>query len=297
MEMDLNLLRVFDTLIELRSVTRAADRLGLTQSAISHALGRLRRALDDPLFTRAPQGLQPTARAMEIAPGVREGLSRLNQTVTAAHAGQSALQRRFTIAAGSYFCAVMIPELVQCVRREAPELSLSVVPFGEHLVAALDRGLVDLVLGAFDRAPGRIVIEQLHEDELVWVGAADGPLAGLTFDAERVAALPRVSIAARLPFDPPEAMSGGDHLISSYSPAAALDEVMTVYDSQTAIAVVSTSDMVAIVPRRIAERAHHAVAILGPGIDRRVRTSMLWHSRHRADPGLERLRALVRSLS
>ena len=65
---DLNLLRVFDAIFELRSVTRTAERLSLTQSAISHALGRLRLAFGDPLFVRHPAGLQPTARAMEIAP-------------------------------------------------------------------------------------------------------------------------------------------------------------------------------------------------------------------------------------
>jgi len=62
-DVDLNLLRVFDTLFEQRSVTRAAARLGLTQSAVSHALGRLRQALGDPLFVRGSAGLQPTARA------------------------------------------------------------------------------------------------------------------------------------------------------------------------------------------------------------------------------------------
>src|SRR5258708_7605348 len=68
MEPDLNLLRVFDMLMEQRSVTRAAERLNLTQSAVSHALGRLRGVLDDPLFVRSPGGLPPTARAGGIAP-------------------------------------------------------------------------------------------------------------------------------------------------------------------------------------------------------------------------------------
>src|SRR3546814_8209277 len=66
-EIDLNLLRVFDTLFELGNVTKAGARLGLTQSAVSHALGRLRQSIGDPLFVRAPGGLQPTARAIEIA--------------------------------------------------------------------------------------------------------------------------------------------------------------------------------------------------------------------------------------
>src|SRR3546814_9872104 len=79
-EIDLNLLRVFDTLFELGNVTKAGARLGLTQSAVSHALGRLRQSIGDPLFVRAPGGLQPTARAIEIAPGVRVGLSPLRRS-------------------------------------------------------------------------------------------------------------------------------------------------------------------------------------------------------------------------
>src|SRR3546814_14462232 len=73
-ELDLNLLRIFDTLIDQRSVTRTANRLGLTHSAISHALARLRQSIGDPLFVRVAGGLQPTARAIEIAPGIRQGL-------------------------------------------------------------------------------------------------------------------------------------------------------------------------------------------------------------------------------
>ena len=82
MKLDLNLLRVFDILMEVHSVSRAADRLGLTQSAVSHALARLREQLDDPLFVRARGGLIPTARAREIAPKVREGLASLRDAVS-----------------------------------------------------------------------------------------------------------------------------------------------------------------------------------------------------------------------
>jgi len=75
--LDLNLLRVFEALVEERSVTRAGARLGLTQSAISHALNRLRYVLKDELFVRGPDGMQPTERAAEIAPRLRQGLLQL----------------------------------------------------------------------------------------------------------------------------------------------------------------------------------------------------------------------------
>src|ERR1700761_1711255 len=96
--LDLNLLRVFDALAEEGSVTRAGARLGLTQSAISHALGRLRYALQDELFVRGPEGMRPTARAQEIAPRLREGLHRLQLALAPAEFDPAQAERRVAIA-------------------------------------------------------------------------------------------------------------------------------------------------------------------------------------------------------
>src|SRR6202051_2131645 len=80
--LDLNLLRVFEALMDERSATRAGARLGLTQSALSHALNRLRHVLKDELFVRGPDGMQPTERAAEIAPRLRQGLFQLQLALT-----------------------------------------------------------------------------------------------------------------------------------------------------------------------------------------------------------------------
>src|ERR1700748_686087 len=97
--LDLNLLRLFDALAEERSVTRAGARLGLTQSAVSHALSRLRHALQDELFIRGPDGMRPTARAEEIAPKVRQGLEQLLAAVAPADFTPAETRRRFSVAA------------------------------------------------------------------------------------------------------------------------------------------------------------------------------------------------------
>src|SRR5882672_1496076 len=95
--LDLNLLRVFDALMEERSVTRAGARLGLTQSAVSHALGRLRHLLKDELFERAHDGMLPTPRAVEIGPRLREGLYQLQLALAPAEFVAAETERRFTI--------------------------------------------------------------------------------------------------------------------------------------------------------------------------------------------------------
>lgn len=296
MDLDLNLLRVFDMLMELRSVTRAADRLGITQSAVSHALGRLRTALDDPLFVRSPQGLQPTARAIDMAAGVREGLARLRETLAPTRFERTDTHRRFTLAASSYFCALLIPSLIGRVRDEAPGVSLRIVSVSDHLVAALDAGGVDLAFGGYARVPGRFVLEPLFEDELVWVAAPDNPVTAGPFDPEMLQRRPRVAIDARAASEASNS-SENDRLVPTYAPALGAEEETTlVYDSLTALAIVAATDLVARVPRRIAERSRDRVTVLGPAGDRFPSIGMIWHARHRADPGLAWLRGIIHSL-
>src|ERR1700760_2589964 len=109
--LDLNLLRVFHALSEERSVTRAGARLGLTQSAVSHALGRLRYILNDELFVRGPRGMLPTARAIEMGPPVHAALVQLQAAIAPADFSPASSERRFVLVAGTYACAVLAPPL------------------------------------------------------------------------------------------------------------------------------------------------------------------------------------------
>ena len=168
MEIDLNLLRVFDLLYEERNMTRAAARLFLTQSAVSHALARLRIVLDDPLFLRIPSGLQPTQRAHQLAPRLRVALAEIRNLVAAPVFDPATTSRRFTISASSYFCG-LITRVTTLVRRSAPGVSLQFVNLGANLTQAVDQQQVDVVLGGFGRIPIRFRSEFLFQDELAWV--------------------------------------------------------------------------------------------------------------------------------
>src|SRR5437588_9553013 len=106
--LDLNLLRVFEALIDERSATRAGARLGLTQSAISHALNRLRLILKDELFVRGPDGMRPTERAAEIAPGLRQGLLQLQLALTPSEFVPAGTTRRFTITCTEHSAALLV---------------------------------------------------------------------------------------------------------------------------------------------------------------------------------------------
>lgn len=304
-EVDLNLLRVFDTLYELRSVTRAASRLGLTQSAVSHALGRLRRAIDDPLFVRAPGGLQPTARAVEMAPGVREGLVQLRGALSPTLFDPASAVRRFTIAAGSYFCVLLVPELIARVRELAPGVMVRIQPLGPDLLSELDESSVDLALGAFTRIPSRLTSERLYREELVWIAAAGNPLARAPFDRDALARAPGLTIWVGRPFEALRAAVPEGVLerkvIAETGEAVAADigeDSAAVYDALTAIAVVGRTDMVALVPRRFAERddAHHVVMLDAPEESGGIDLMMLWHGKFDEDAGLAWLRGVIRDI-
>src|SRR5215813_6562372 len=126
--LDLNLLRVFDAVMEERSVLRAAQGICLSQSAVSHALARLRVMLGDELFIRTPAGMQPTVRALSMAPLIREAWVALEAAIGPPRFDPGHSARRFTIAASDFATLVMVPHLLSLLRSEAPSVDLVVRP-------------------------------------------------------------------------------------------------------------------------------------------------------------------------
>jgi len=124
-QFDLNLLIIFEALVSECHVSRAADKVFLSQSAMSHALNRLREQLGDPILVRTEQGLQPTPRARAMAPQVRSALQLLQQSITPIDTFDAATAKRtFTIASTDYFEAVIFPELLSYLLTIAPILKL-----------------------------------------------------------------------------------------------------------------------------------------------------------------------------
>src|SRR5439155_24465665 len=126
---DLNLPLAFEALWTERHVTRAARRVGLTQSAMSHALGRLRAQFDDPLFHPTPRGLQPTARAHALAPPLAEALALVRRALAAeAPFSPRTLRRTFNIGTSDYGELALIPRFVARLARDAPDAQLNIRP-------------------------------------------------------------------------------------------------------------------------------------------------------------------------
>lgn len=144
---DLNLLVAFDALVREGSVTKAAERVGITQSAMSHALRRLRELFDDPLLVRGKNGMTLTTRAEAVASPLRSGLVALGRVLAAPDGFDPSTSRRaFTIVSPDLFDVVVVPALLEQLHRAAPGVDVAVLSPGRNVLARLETGELDLAV-------------------------------------------------------------------------------------------------------------------------------------------------------
>lgn len=175
MSIDLNLLRAFLAILDTGSVTAAADELRLTQPTVSHALGRLRRQLGDPLFIRRGSGIVPTARAVELGPLLRAALASIDDAVDAHRAFDPATtEREFRIRLSDIGESSFLPAILRAMAIEAPLASVVADPTPiDEVVDALALGTVDAaiasvpldVAGSADVLRGDRYVAILHPDD------------------------------------------------------------------------------------------------------------------------------------
>ncbi len=291
--LDLNLLRVFDTVMAEGSLTRAADKLAITQPAVSNAMRRLRDVLGDELLVRQGHGVQPTPRALTLWPVVREALGALQQSLAPELFDPATATQTLVLAMADATASTLMPNLVPILEREAPRLSIRIVPLTTRDPRnLLDAETADMAVGHFPavladltaRAQAGTLVphehRRLYDGEYVAVMRKDHPLALMPLTLEHYC-------AAR-------------HLLVSFSGRAYgfIDEALaalgrerqialTVNQYTTAARVVSQSDLVTVLPR-------HFVPITGlqhllqihplPLEVQAVHVDALWHKRgpHRA---------------
>ncbi|VXB70533.1 LysR family transcriptional regulator [Pseudomonas sp. 8AS] len=183
---DLNLLRVLDALLRERNVSRAAERLALSQPAVSNALGRLRDLLDDPLLVRVGRAMQPTPRALALETPIRDALQRIEQSLgEGAPFDPASSRQRFRIAVTDYVELILMPRLLAVLAERAPGLQIDIQHLSPSLPAeALDKGELDLVLGRFEQVPARFQRQQWVSETLQLVARREHPqlAAGLDLD-------------------------------------------------------------------------------------------------------------------
>jgi DNA-binding transcriptional LysR family regulator len=238
-----------DALVTLKSVTRAAEKMFISQPAMSHSLNRLRDFFDDPLLVRTPQGMQPTERALYLQRGVHQVLSLLENHLSQPEAFDPATsQRRFTISTTDYVECILIPPLVQRLAEEAPGLHIDIQILREEIPeAALANGEIDLLLG-FDEymtIPAYLCRETWLTEPLAGLMRSDNPQASPMLTLEQTIALPHV-------FHSPLGRRGSP--LDDYLRQRGLQRNISV-ESQSymsAAAIVSHTDHLFILPQRVA---------------------------------------------
>ena len=304
--LDLNLLRVFDEVMSERSLTRAAHKLSITQPAVSNALRRLREAIGDDLIKRKGQEMAPTPRGLALWPAVREALRQLQEVMTPSHFVPGEANTTFVLAMADATAAELMPRLVEVMDRDAPGVSIRVVPLvTRDPRRLLDEEAADMAIGYFPAAfadltareqAGEAVAfthQRLYSGEYVCVMRRDHPLARgpLTLNRYCSARHLLVSFSGR-PFgfiDEALGLLGRDRRI-----------VLTVNQFFTAGKVVTSSNLLTVLPRHFVNVTGFADQLVLRDLPFQVPTvhvDALWHHRMQRVSAHEWLRASISNLA
>lgn len=295
MRYDLNLLPVFLALMEERSVTRAAERLGITQPALSNALTRLRALLQDPLFIRERYGMQPTPKAEALAPAVAAALGSLDALVRGQQSFDAASAAQLvTIAPNSYVEYVLVPAIVARLGALAPGIRLRLTPYGSDLAeTGVVSGATAMVLGRINEPPDNLVVQHLMDDGLACVVRADHPLVGERITRKQYERLKHVNML------PPGRLRAG--LFQKLEREGLHREVAVSVTHFLAIPeLVAVTDYCATLPRQICRRlaGDKRLKVLPAPVDLgSFPVQMGWHVRWRDDPAHQWLRELIASVA
>jgi len=298
---DLNLFRVFEAIMQHRSVTAASRQLGVTPSAVSHALSRLRHALADELFVSGEAGMEPTPRALQLAPEIRDGLGRIDLALGSGPFVPADALRTFRVATSDYVAAAILPPLLAHIGSAAPRIDLRIFPLNRtDVIHQLDDGRVDLVLGWFGELPDRIRRTPIFKDQEALVVRAGHPLSEGAVTKERLFAFPHVVV--ELTGEEEQAGDGFLNergvsrriwierlLIEMSDPDQGLmgRVAISVPHYATVPALLRATDMVATLPRRFALAQPSLVVLDLPYEPLVVDVEAIWHQRADLDAGLK----------
>lgn len=261
---NLNLLRVLSAICEERSITLAGERLGLTQSAVSHALSQLRVHLDDELFVRTSAGMMPTPLAADIGQRLPRALTELEAAITASGFMPTQSTRTFHLACSDYTAFILVPLIMEKMEEEAPQARLQIMSMGRRVIERLDRGKLDLVVAGVRKVPEQMDFAYLFEEETVWVLRAGHPLAGKPPSADDLRQVDVVSVDFGFGSEEDESemfatwsgltqwnRTGSDETEVDTWPGAA--SRMSVPNFFAAAGIAASSDRAAPLPRRLAQ--------------------------------------------
>ncbi len=293
---DLNLILVFDAVMRERNVTRAGERIGLSQPAVSNALNRLRHHLKDDLFIRSPDGMKATPRAHELAEPVRRALHRLEVALDPVAFDPAISDRVFRIVTSDYASTVLMPDIVRHVWDVAPQVDLRLISetVTAELLELLDSQEADFALTTAAKLPERFHHVELIDDHYVLLMGKGHELAYGKITLERFASFNHLLISPR----------GDNHgFVDDALAREGLHRrvAMSVPRFSQAPGILAASDMVLTAPHRLAERyapmfdlVERPAPIQGP--PSYSRWKLIWHERLASHPANQWFREMVEEL-
>lgn len=291
---DLNLLVSFDALMSERNVSRAAEKHGMTQSAMSHALKRLRALFDDPLLRRGSRGMEPTERALSLRGPVKAVLAEVQSIVsTPVIFDPETTRRTFKLFMSDAMNVEALPLIVRRLRKVAPNIDLLVTASGpREACARIVNDEIELAIGVFPQVPAEIERRELYRDEIVCVADKNNPrLKRGRMDKKAYLASPHVTVAPN-----PDSTALFDNILTAMGFGRRI--VATVPHYMVIPGLVRGTDLVAHTRRRL-------VKVLCTGSDLAVFPipapfyapellfEQIWHPRYARDAGHRWLRDLV----
>lgn len=286
---DLNLLVIFDAIMTEGSITRAADRLALTQPAVSNALSRMRTVWKDDVFVKDGRNIRPTVYAQNLWSQIRGPLHNLEKAMDQGSFDPASAKRTFRFSAVDALVSVIWPRLRKVIEEEAPGINIHAVPYSIKTDELLHNADVDMLIGANVIGDSVIQTDYLYTPCYVCVMRPDHPLAKADLSLEEFAA--------------------ADHLLVSLSgdTTGITDQALAQYDLTRRIAMsvnhfsavtplLKESNLIAVMPSTTIERAifNEELAVVNPPIEVVApQLSLCWHKRQEHDPGLNWLRKHV----
>jgi len=281
--LDLNLLLIFDSIYAERSISKAAQKLHLSQPTVSNALARLRERLQDPLFERSARSMAPTARAKALAKPIRQALDALERGLR----GDDAFEfmhsdREFVIAVEDYGETVILPRFVDWLAKVAPEIRIRIRPeSASQLTGELREGTVDLAVDYFAlREPGYVNTSVLTES-LLSLSRQEHPVIGERLSLDTYLALRHVVLAPRA-----ASMPMIDLALSKRGLQRQI--AVTVPHFLSMPVMVQNSDMMCTLPRRMAHLYADHFRLKSHSVPLRIPkfpVYLIWHDSLDADAG------------
>lgn len=278
-KIDLNLLVALKVLLEERNVSRAAERLALTQPTVSGMLARLRILFDDPLFVRTQHGVVPTPRAEGLAPALEQLLKDAIDLVAPEEFDPKTVQLDFRISANDYMQSTIVVPFIRRLRREAPMVRLAVRNLEvAKLGTMLASGELDLAITIPEFVDPGLRTQLLYREEYVCAVRGAHPIRST-----------KVSMKRFLSYDHVLVSPSDGRFSGPADDALALRNVkrrvaLSVPSFLILLEILQTDDLVALVPRRLLKGREHSLRLIQPPMEvRGFDVVTAWHSRSQED--------------